>query len=240
LAPVLLDVRFERQVTSSWKLPLSAGEFVPRSLEGTRELRALMTLVSSTPIALGAPSPENLEPPELGFPQAHEFERLYAAYFHHVTRWVRAFGCRPADVDDVAQETFLVARRRLADFDGGNAAGWLYRIAQNVSRAQRRRAWLRRTLFREANDGVVDTSQSPIEALEQRDARRLMQQILAQLTERRRTTFFLFEIEGYSGEEIAVLEGVSVNTVYTRLHHARRDFMTLLAAAEAAEGEGKK
>ena len=99
---------------------------------------------------------------------------------------------------------------------------------------------MRRTLFREANDGVADTSQSPIEALEQRDARRLMQQILAQLTERRRTTFFLFEIEGYSGEEIAVLEGVSVNTVYTRLHHARRDFMALLAAAEAAEGRGSK
>jgi RNA polymerase sigma-70 factor (ECF subfamily) len=209
-------------------------------LEGTPAVAALMVLVPSTRIALGAPAPESLEAPKFEFPQAQEFERLYVAYFHHVTRWVRAFGCRPADIDDVAQETFLVARRRLADFDGGNAAGWLYRIAQHVTRATRRRAWVRRTLFREANDGVADTSQSPIEALEQRDARRLMQQILAQLTERRRTTFFLFEIEGYSGEEIAVLEGVSVNTVYTRLHHARRDFMTLLAAAEAAEGRGSK
>lgn len=198
-----------------------------------------MILVPSTPIALGSPRPESLEPPERGFPQAHDFERLYADYFHHVTRWVRAFGCRPADIDDVAQETFLVARRRLADFDGGNAAGWLYRIAQHVTRAHRRRAWVRRTLFREANESVADSSQSPIEALEQRDARRLMQRILAQLTERRRTAFFLFEIEGYSGEEIAVLEGVSVNTVYTRLHHARRDFMSLLAAAEATEGSGE-
>jgi RNA polymerase sigma-70 factor, ECF subfamily len=200
-----------------------------------------MASVPSTPIALGAPPPENLEPPACEFPREREFERLYTAYFHHVTRWVRAFGCRPADIDDVAQETFLVARRRLADFDGVNAAGWLYRIAQHVTRATRRRAWVRRTLFREANDGFADAGQqSPIEALEQRDARRLMQQILAQLTERRRTTFFLFEIEGYSGEEIAVLEGVSVNTVYTRLHHARRDFMTLLAAAEAGEARGRK
>lgn len=174
-------------------------------------------------------------------PRGPEFERLYVGYFHHVTRWVRAFGCRPADIDDVAQETFLVARRRLADFDGGNAAGWLYRIAQHVTRSHRRRAWVRRTLFREANDGIADVGQqSPIEALEQRDARRLMQHLLAQLTERRRTTFFLFEIEGYSGEEIAVLEGVAVSTVYTRLHHARRDFMTLLAAAEAAEGRGRE
>jgi RNA polymerase sigma-70 factor (ECF subfamily) len=174
------------------------------------------------------------------FPEAREFERLYEGYFHHVTRWVRAFGCPPADIDDVAQETFLVARRRLADFDGRNAAGWLYRIAQHVTRAQRRRAWLRRKLSREASDNVTDVGQSPIAALEQREARRLMQKILAQLTERRRTTFFLFEIEGYSGEEIAALEGVSVNTVYTRLHYARRDFMNLLAAVEATEGQGKE
>jgi DNA-directed RNA polymerase specialized sigma24 family protein len=55
------------------------------------------------------------------------------------------------------------------------------------------------------------------------------------MTERRRTTFFLFEIEGYSGEEIAELEGVAVTTIYTRLHHARRDFMSLLARAEGEE-----
>ena len=199
-----------------------------------------MAPVPSTPIALGAPAPESLEPPVFEYPPAREFERLYEGYFHHVARWVRAFGCPPADIDDVAQETFLVARRRLADFDGGNPAGWLYRIAQHVTRAQRRRGWVRRMLFREANERVADQGQSPIEALEQRDARRLMQRILAQLTERRRTTFFLFEIEGYSGEEIAVLEGVSVNTVYTRLHHARRDFMTLLAAAEAEESQGNE
>lgn len=194
-----------------------------------------------TPIAPGAPDREDLETPGPKFPPAVEFERLYEGYFHHVTRWVRAFGCPAADIDDVAQETFLVARRRLADFDGRNAAGWLYRIAQHVTRAQRRRGWIRRTLFREASDHVTDFGQqSPIEALEQREARRLMQRILSQLTERRRTAFFLFEIEGYTGEEIAVLEGVPVNTVYTRLHHARRDFMTLVAAAEAAERQGSE
>jgi RNA polymerase sigma-70 factor, ECF subfamily len=203
-------------------------------------LAALMASVPSTPIALGAPAPEGLEPSVLEFPQAREFERLYEGYFHHVTRWVRAFGCPPADIDDVAQETFLVARRRLVDFDGRNPAGWLYRIAQHVTRAQRRRGGLRRTRFGETSDRVADSGQSPIAALEQREARRLMQRILAQLTERRRTTFFLFEIEGYTGEEIAELEGVSVNTVYTRLHYARRDFMTLLAAAEEAEGDSCK
>jgi RNA polymerase sigma-70 factor (ECF subfamily) len=74
-----------------------------------------------------------------------------------------------------------------------------------------------------------------VEALEQREARRQMHRLLGQLSERRRTAFFLFEIEGYSGEEIAQLEGVALNTIYTRLHHARRDFMALLARAQGEE-----
>jgi RNA polymerase sigma-70 factor (ECF subfamily) len=165
-----------------------------------------------------------------------EFEALYSAYFHHVTRWARAFGCPQADIDDVAQETFLVARKRLDQFQGGNAAGWLYRIAQHVTRAHRRRAWLRRLLQRAPEAGAAHP-QTPVEALEQREARRQMHDLLSQMSERRRTTFFLFEIEGYSGEEIAQLEGVALNTVYTRLHHARRDFMALLARAEGEEQE---
>ena len=182
-------------------------------------------------------------PPEAGAPggavsflSPQEFEALYSAYFHHVTRWARAFGCPHADIDDVAQETFLVARRKLDQFRGGNAAGWLYRIAQHVTRSHRRRAWLRRMLHRDPDVAAIAARQvSPVEALEQREARRQMHDILSQMSERRRTTFFLFEIEGYSGEELAQLEGVAVNTIYTRLHHARRDFMTLLARAE---GEG--
>jgi RNA polymerase sigma-70 factor (ECF subfamily) len=170
------------------------------------------------------------------FLSPREFEALYSTYFHHVTRWARAFGCPQADIDDVAQETFLVARRRLDQFQGGNAAGWLYRIAQNVTRAHRRRAWLRRLLQGAHERGATQARPAtPIEALEQRDARRQMQDLLSQMSERRRTAFFLFEIEGYSGEEIAQLEGVALNTVYTRLHHARRDFMALLARAESEE-----
>ena len=165
------------------------------------------------------------------FSSPKDFEALYAAYFHHVTRWVRAFGCPAADIDDVAQETFLVARRRFEEFAVGNSAAWLYVTARNATRAHRRKSWLRRAVYGDPDARASEAREAnPVQALEQREARRQMQQILARMTERRRTTFFLFEIEGYSGEEIAQLEGVPVNTVYTRLHHARKDFFRLLAA----------
>ena len=198
-----------------------------------------MRFVLPSTAALDVPPEAGAQGGAASFLSPQEFEALYSAYFHHVTRWARAFGCPHGDIDDVAQETFLVARRKLEQFRGGNAAGWLYRIAQHVTRSHRRRAWLRRMLQRDPDVAAVGARQmSPVEALEQRDARRQMLDLLSQMSERRRTTFFLFEIEGYSGEEIAQLEGVAVNTIYTRLHHARRDFMTLLARADEQKGQG--
>ena len=195
-----------------------------------------MSIVPPAPAAHSG----SLEPSALGevasFSSPQDFEALYAAYFHHVTRWVRAFGCPAADSDDVAHETFRVARRNFERLAGGNAAAWLYVTARHATRSHRRKVWLRRVVYGDPDLRVSESRDSnPVQALEQREAQRQMQQILARMTERRRTTFFLFEVEGYSGAEIARLEGVPLNTVYTRLHHARRDFMTLLARAEGEE-----
>jgi RNA polymerase sigma-70 factor (ECF subfamily) len=48
------------------------------------------------------------------------------------------------------------------------------------------------------------------------------------MSEKRRTTLVLFEIEGYSGEEIARIQDIPLATVWTRLHHARKDFFKLV------------
>jgi RNA polymerase sigma-70 factor (ECF subfamily) len=56
------------------------------------------------------------------------------------------------------------------------------------------------------------------------------------MSDMQRTAFVLFEIEGYSGEEIAELEQIPVNTVWTRLHHARKRFFELV---DQARGEGR-
>jgi RNA polymerase sigma-70 factor (ECF subfamily) len=56
------------------------------------------------------------------------------------------------------------------------------------------------------------------------------------MAEKRRTAFVLFEIEGYSGEEIAELFGIPVATVWTRLHHARKDYFRLVDAYQRNGG----
>jgi RNA polymerase sigma factor (sigma-70 family) len=58
-------------------------------------------------------------------------------------------------------------------------------------------------------------------ALNRKEGERVLERLLAKLPESQRATFVLFEIEGYSGEEIARFQGVAVNTVWARIHKAR-------------------
>jgi RNA polymerase sigma-70 factor (ECF subfamily) len=170
--------------------------------------------------------------------EALTLESIYDAWFHEVSRWARALGGLDADVDDVAQEVFVVVRRKLAGFRGQNLPGWLYGITSRVVRDQRRRAWFRHLVRGRAMvslDELRSPAPGPMEALDEKESRRRLQALLDQLSEKRRSAFVLYEIEGYSGEEIAALQGIPVATVWTRLHHARRDLTALVARARAKE-----
>src|SRR5208283_5117510 len=78
--------------------------------------------------------------PEVALPT---FAYLYRSWYGHVVRWLGNLGAPRADIEDLAQDVFLVVRRRLDDFDGRNAAGWLYRIASGQVRQHRRRVFFR-------------------------------------------------------------------------------------------------
>ena len=165
------------------------------------------------------------------------FERIYSEWFHEVCCWIRALGGPDADRDDIAQEVFLVVRRRLESFDGTNLAGWRYRITQRQVRDFRRRTWIKHIFTRrrmEEPDTLPHASQNPAAALERKESQRVLYAILGKIREARRSAFILFEIEGLSGEEIAQIQGVPLNTVWTRLHHARKDFFALAAKQHRA------
>jgi RNA polymerase sigma-70 factor, ECF subfamily len=165
-------------------------------------------------------------------PAPTDFQHIYSGHFQRVSQWVRAFGGLDADLDDLTQEVFMVVQRKLDSFDGPSMAAWLYGIARKTVSDHRRRAFLRRWLRGADLDAVPAPAAhgDPGASLERKEARRIVAAILNKMSAVRRSTFILFEIEGYSGEEIAELEGVPVNTVYTRLHHARKDFFRLMAA----------
>ena len=70
---------------------------------------------------------------------------------------------------------------------------------------------------------------SPVATLETKEKRLLLETLVSKMTEKRRVAFRLFEVEGYGGEEIAEILDVPINTVWTRLFHARKEFFSLLA-----------
>jgi len=126
----------------------------------------------------------------------------------------------------------MVVRRRLKDFDGANLAGWLYRITTRQVRDFRRRAWVKHIFTRRRGhepDVLPHGGSSPAAALERKEEQRVLQMLLMKMAEARRTAFVLFEIEGLSGDEIARIQDIPLNTVWTRLHHARREFFALAA-----------
>jgi RNA polymerase sigma-70 factor, ECF subfamily len=159
------------------------------------------------------------------------FEVIYDRWFEEVARWLRALGGPDADVEDLAQEVFMVVRRKLDSFDGQNLPAWLYGIARRTLGDHRRRAWFKNLFVRRSDvalDELAQQSPSPADQVEQREARRLFAALVGRLSERRRRAFVLFEVEGYTADEIAALEGIPSATVRTRLHHARKDFMALV------------
>jgi RNA polymerase sigma-70 factor, ECF subfamily len=153
------------------------------------------------------------------------FDLLYKEWFSAVSGWVRALGAPESDREDIVQEVFLVVLRRLADFDGQNAAGWLFQIARRKVRDRRRLVWVEHYFGRKTvpvTDEVLTTNWGPVDDLQTERQRRHFNRIIGELNEKQRATFVLFEIEGRRGTEIAEMLGVPVNTVWLRLHKARK------------------
>lgn len=151
-----------------------------------------------------------------------DFEEVYRTFFDQVCRWTRALGGPEAERDDLVQDVFLIVHRRLPDFDGKNVAGWLYQITRHRVRDFRRLHWFR--LFSSsspANESLVSATGGPETALDDKQQAALLSRLLSKLPDAQRAAFVLFEIDGFSGEEIARLQDVPINTVWARIHKAR-------------------
>jgi RNA polymerase sigma-70 factor (ECF subfamily) len=167
-----------------------------------------------------------------------DFAAVYDAWFRSVHRWVKLLGGPALDSEDVTQEVFVVVQRKLRDFDGGNLAGWLYRISERTVRDQRRRAWFRHLFWRERDvewEQLEAKATSAEELLARKQQQQRFYRLVAQMNTKWRDSFLLFEIDGYSGEEIAALRGVPSATVRTHLHRARKEFLQLVAKEKAHE-----
>jgi RNA polymerase sigma-70 factor (ECF subfamily) len=152
------------------------------------------------------------------------FRALYERHFELVFRSCRRLGLLEADAEDAAQETFVVAARKLFAFSEGKLSTWLYRIAANLVSARHRSRRLREGLAAIWGRSEEPHAPSAERDYEAREASRRVVEVLARMAPKKREVFALFELEGLTGEEVAERVGCKVDTVWTRLWHARRDF----------------
>ena len=144
-------------------------------------------------------------------------------------RWAARLGGPGIDVDDVVQEVFLVAGRRLRWFaGGGQITTWLFRATERVVLAARRKQrWGRWLAGR--SDAAATTQgaprPTPAEAFERDREIAEVYRVLDRLPERQRRVLLLFELDGLSAQEIADLVGSRAATVRVWLFRARARFL---------------
>ncbi|MHB8873727.1 MAG: RNA polymerase sigma factor [Myxococcaceae bacterium] len=164
---------------------------------------------------------------------------VYRRHARQVGRWAARLGGPAIDVEDVVQEVFLAAHRKLAGFRGeASLTTWLYRITENVVRHRRRKDRWRRWLGGTADEVAAEVPSpgpTPIEAVAARQANERVYRVLDGMKEKYRTVLILFELEEHSGEEVASLTGAKIGTVWVWLHRARADFAKRLDALDAKE-----
>jgi RNA polymerase sigma-70 factor (ECF subfamily) len=139
-------------------------------------------------------------------------------------------GVVAGDLDDLVQTTFLMALSASQHFDGrASARGWLLGLAANAIRRHRRslRRFMDR-LVQLSHEPTPRTARSAEDAFSVRQTVARAEEAIGRLSQKKREVFLLVAVEGVSGEQAAAALHIPVATVWTRLHHARRDLRRLL------------
>lgn len=171
--------------------------------------------------------PSSREPAPPGTAPADPRARVAALYQEHadfVVRIARQLGAPAAQVEDLVHDVFLVAHRRLGDYDDTRASprAWLYGITRNLVYHRARSAGRSERRLRSLPEPLP--ARGPDEDLARAEAGAAIDTFLAGLDEDRRMVFALIDIEGLSAPEVAHALAVNLNTIYSRLRLARRQF----------------
>jgi len=154
---------------------------------------------------------------------------------HHAFVWrnVRRLGCSDEWVDDAVHEVFLVATRRLAEFEGRSSLRtWLFAIAFRVVARMRRD---RSRQLRHTQRYASERPEAVADAEREHEAAHYLRQLLLRLSEAQRLVLILAELEGFTSAEIAETLSVPVGTVDSRLRAARTQLQRVFERERAKD-----
>lgn len=218
---------------------LSSRAFVGASALGLRDLFVMSAAQSDGPrrvVVAGERPPPRLsaEPPspdELLALMRDDFSRgaplFYDRFQRDVNRVVWRLLGADAEHDDVVQQVFLIAFRRIAQVrDADKLASWVRSVAVSVVYDEIRKRRVRRLFLRDTTH--YDVHPSLVHDIEVRDFLVRAKQVLDLMPAAERMTFLLHVLEGRGLQEIAELCRHSLATAKRRLSRANRRFEKLV------------
>lgn len=151
-----------------------------------------------------------------------------------VRHTLRRVGVAASDVDDEAQRTLIIAARRIDDVEPGAERSFLIQVARNVG-SHWHRARSRRP--EQPSDLPLDlgvAAGTPEETALEKEARAMLDEIVASLPERLRAVFVRFELDELNMQQIAAQLRIPRGTVASRLRRARKEVRQNVAAIDLA------
>ncbi len=152
-----------------------------------------------------------------------------AAYQREIDYLLRVFerlGVDRDEVEDLAQDVFLVLRRTWCDYDPKRALRpYLFGIAFRVASSHRRRWW------REVPYAFVETEDrgpSPDREFEANQARALVLAALQRIPLARRAVLVMHDLDQVPMQEVAATLSIPLFTAYSRLRKARLELATAI------------
>lgn len=165
------------------------------------------------------------------------FRELYSQYYRRLWRFLGRLTTDGGLAEEIIDDTLMVVWRKAGQFDGrSRVSTWIFGIAYRVAI----KAFARRPAAPpEPRENLTDLDQQ-IPSLELGE---LLELALRRLSPEHRAVLELAYVAGYSCAEIAAVVGCPVNTVKTRLFHARervREVWPELTGEPPARLEGKE
>jgi RNA polymerase sigma-70 factor, ECF subfamily len=163
------------------------------------------------------------------------FEELYRQHATRLYNLAYRMAGSTQDADDLLQDIFLIAYRKLTSFRGESSLGtWLYRLAMNhcldVLRSRQARMGHHTDSLDEEDAAPVASPTPALGAVSRID----LERAIGQLPRACRAAFLLHDVEGFGHNEVAALLGISEGTSKSQVHKARlriRSYLTQTGVA---------
>ena len=161
------------------------------------------------------------------------FTILYDQYAAYIYRLAFGFLQHKEDAEEVMQDTFEYAFRRIQKYDPAKASfkTWLYQIAASRCRNKRRRKWLPTFSFGQLDEGDLRDSTIPLpdDQLMLSARQKEIWEALRSLSPKLRETAVLRYYEGLSYPEIGQILGIPAKTAESRMRLAHGALKELLS-----------